>query len=145
MDYFNNVFKKKLKEAHIYEKQAAIITSEYFNDYDISFNFDNKYDFVLNNKQLKFEVKYDDMSNKTNNYFIEYESFYKLSGISVSISDYYILTNSNNYYMIETKKLKQLIKDKKYKFIRKSGDNVSNSTGYIFDINIINNESIKLK
>lgn len=145
MDYYNNEFKVKLKGAKIFEKKAALIASKYFNDNNISFNDDNKYDFVLNEKKLKFEVKCDDMSNKTNNYFVEYESFNKLSGISVSKSDYYIFTNTYNYYMIETTKLKELINDKKYKYIRKSGDNVSNSIGYIFDINIINNESIKLK
>ena len=49
------------------------------------------------------------MSLKTNNLFIEFESFKKPSGISVSKAHYYIFSDTNDYYLIETQKLKEIL------------------------------------
>lgn len=68
------------------------------------------YDFSIKNADhiYKFEVKADLLSNKTHNYFIEYESSGKPSGIMTSTANYYIITNGEDYYCIKRSKLKAI-------------------------------------
>ena len=69
-------------------------------------NNGNRFDFICNN--LSFEVKYDRASTVYSNFFIEYMGYDKLIGISITQSNYYIITDGENYYLIETDKLKEL-------------------------------------
>ena len=99
-------FLKNVDKYHIYE----IIASEkicLLNDTKlIKFNNDYRYDFKTLDK-IKYEVKTDELSLKTNNLFIEFESYKKYSGISRS--HYYIFCDTIDYYLIETQKLKKIL------------------------------------
>lgn len=112
-----NNFNYKLKKYQPYEVIASKKIEILNKCTVLNFNNDNKYDFKTNDN-LTYEVKADELSLKTGNIFIEYEGYNKKSGLSVSKADFYIITDTNDYYMIQTKKLKQLInkldiKDKK--------------------------------
>ena len=104
---------------------------EYNNDfrYDLEIGriAEKKIADILENK--KIEIKYDLLASKTGNIAIEYECRNKLSGISITESDYYCYIIANTqcqdiYIMIETNKLKELCR--KYYLmnkIKKLGDN----------------------
>ena len=104
---------------------------EYNNDfrYDLEIGriAEKKLADILENK--KIEIKYDLLASKTGNIAIEYECRNKLSGISITESDYYCYIIANTqcqdiYILIETNKLKELCR--KYYLmnkIKKLGDN----------------------
>lgn len=82
MDY-NSDFRYDLKVGNIKEKELASI---------------------LENK--KIEVKYDLKALRTGNVFVEYESRNKLSGISISESDYYCFCLGDSFHIMPSKELK---------------------------------------
>jgi hypothetical protein len=102
-----NYFLLKLAESKQYEIKASELISAHFNVDILNFNDDNKYDFKASDGLL-YEVKADKMSLKTGNFFIEYEGYGRPSGISVSIANYYILSNTEQYYLISSVILKEL-------------------------------------
>ena len=69
----------------------------------------NKYDFQTDDN-LKYEVKTDAMSLKTNNFFIEFFGYNKPSGIATTEANYYIINDTSIYYLIEINKLKEIAK-----------------------------------
>ena len=69
----------------------------------------NKYDFQTDDN-LKYEVKADAMSLKTNNFFIEFYGYNKPSGIATTEANFYIITDTNIYYLIDVTKLKDITK-----------------------------------
>ena len=83
----------------------------------MKFNSDFKYDLKVGNvKELELakifndktiEVKYDKKALETGNFFIEYESRGKKSGISNSESDYYCFCTHNTFHIISTEELKK--------------------------------------
>ena len=73
----------------------------------LNYNKDSKFDFITSDG-LKYEVKADVASLKTGNIFIEIQGYNKPSGILVSEANYYIITDTINYYMIDIDKLKLL-------------------------------------
>ena len=95
------------------------------------------YDFQTTDDKT-FEVKAEPTSLKTFNCFIEYFAYGVASGISISKANYYIITDTVNYYLIETIKLKELCQ--KYNNIRKTRDNLT--SGYLLKKNIIIENSI---
>jgi hypothetical protein len=54
----------------------------------------------------KIEVKYDQLSLKTGNIFIEYESRGKKSGISKSEAEYYCYAFGDTFHLVKTQDLK---------------------------------------
>ena len=75
---------------------------------------DGEFDFDLIDPESKniisFEVKTDKRSKTTNNFYIEYNNgFGKPTGIEITTSDYHIITDETDYYLISTEKLKDLI------------------------------------
>ena len=70
-----------------------------------------KYNFVASPDKLKFEVETDVRSLKTDNFFIEFNDYGKPSGITITKSNFYILSDTIIYYLIETNKLKTLIEN----------------------------------
>lgn len=105
----------------------------------ISDNKDNSYDLLMlmsNGKNVSFEIKTDvycEPHNDTNNLFVEFECRNKPSGISVTKSNYFV-----NYYphlkevwFIKTNKLLKLISEEDFKTTEFSGDNKSNTKGYL--------------
>ena len=101
-------FLKNVDKYHIYE----IIASQkicILNDTKLlKFNNDYRYEFKTCDK-LRYEVKTDVMSLKTNNLFIEFEGYKKPSGISISKANYYIFCDTIDYYLIQTQKLKEIL------------------------------------
>lgn len=145
-------FKKLLKLGLKYELLAQNIICKNLQT-EIKKTCNNfKYDFKTSDNK-KYEVKFDRMAKNTNNFFIEYGTYYlktktyQKTGISSTYSNYYILIYEDdqeiNYYVISTKILKKLIDDNKY--IDKKGCFNSQkkifSNGYLFNIEFIKNNS----
>lgn len=129
-------YKKFVKPFEKYEVEAANRIKNKYNVDIVNFNNDNRYDFIDSNN-VKYEVKYDGYSNISNNCFIEFIGYGKPSGISVTESKYYIITDGNQYLLIETDKLKKLIVNWPSKFTK---DGLT--AGYIISKTIIINNSI---
>ena len=72
------------------------------------------YDFRTSD-DMTYEVKADRVCATTGNFFIEYESFGKPSGISITKAKKHILTDETTYFVIRTKKLKELIMNNNYR------------------------------
>ena len=100
----------------------------------------NYYDFRIKYKDkiICYEVKTDDyckIGNDTGNLFVEFECRGKESGISVTMSDwfvYYYLHLGEIWY-IRTNKLKDLIDNNNFRVSKNSGDSGSNTKGYLIN------------
>lgn len=135
----NEFYKNKVQPYEKYEAEASKrISLKYNVDIYKLFhkNNGNKYDFKDSNK-IKYEVKFDGYSLKSKNFFIEFEGYGKASGINITISDNYIITDGINYYMIPTAKLKEICKDC---IIRNTKDKLT--YGYTVPVQLIINESV---
>ena len=117
-------FLKNVDKYHIYEIIASQKISLLNNTQLIKFNNDYRYDFKTSDK-LKYEVKTDELSLKTNNLFIEFESYKKPSGISSSKAHYYIFSDTIDYYLIETQKLKTILSNIENKKIVSTKDKLT--------------------
>ena len=127
-------FLLNVKKYHIYE----IIASEkicLLNNIALKkFNDDYRYDFKTIDK-MKYEVKTDELSLKTNNLFIEFEGYKKPSGIMITKANFYIFSDTINYYLIEIEKLKLIIKNIENKKIVSTKDKLT--YGYLINKNLI--------
>ena len=105
-----NDFLNKLKKYTPYELIAAdkICLLKFVSVSGICKNY--KYDFMTSDN-IKYEVKTDIMSLKTDNIFIEFMGYGKPSGIATTEANFYIINDTVNYYMISVIKLKQLVKN----------------------------------
>jgi hypothetical protein len=111
-DISYEIFLKKLEVGKIYEAEAIKRIKNLNNDaIDIKANNDNRFDFMTLPNEKTFEVKFDSISIKTGNFFIEFVGYNKPSGLSVSIADFHIITDGIYYFLISTKKLKQLVEN----------------------------------
>ncbi len=132
-DLFNRnvvLFKK-------YEVEAANrIKAKYNVDVQMWCN-DNKFDFQTTDT-IKYEVKTEPASLQTFNCFIEYFAYGMPSGISISEANYYIITDTLNYYLIDINKLKTLCQ--KYNNIKKTRDNLT--SGYLLKKQVVIENSI---
>ena len=122
-------FLKKLKEYEPYEIEASK-RIENFNNVSTIFRCNtNEYDFKTSDDKT-YEVKTDKMSLSTNNFYIEFEGYGKPSGIKTTISDYYIFSDTINYYCIPTIVLKQIIQTCNYRI---KDNSFNNAKGYIIN------------
>ena len=147
----NKQFKADLEVGQKYELLAQENIIRYYgNKYQVvEVCNDFKYDFMLSN-DMTYEVKFERCSLKTNNVFIEFIAFDKISGIQQTKADYYIIVLpvnalENQFILIEVEVLKTLINSKKYSRIHVD----KFKSGYIFPKNVIityginiNNKSI---
>ena len=117
-------FLKNVNKYHIYEIIASEKICLLNNTQLIKFNNDYHYDFKTSDK-IKYEVKTDELSLKTNNLFIEIESYKFASGIITSKSHYYIFSDTIDYYLIETKKLKTILSNIENKKIVSTKDKLT--------------------
>lgn len=106
-----NSFYKNLKKFQPYEEEAAKRIEKINNVKVLNYCNDNKYDF-LTSDNIKYEVKTEPASLKTNNFFIEFEGYGKPSGINTTEANYYIINDTITYYLISVDKLKLLIEHK---------------------------------
>ena len=132
-------FKENLKKFQPFEEEAGKLIEKHKNVTILSYNNNNEYDFITSDN-IKYEVKAEPMSLKTNNYFIEYHGYGKQSGINATKAEYYIITNTINYYLIETSKLKELTEI--HGKIRTTKDKLT--YGYIIKCNIIHDNAEEL-
>lgn len=108
----------------------------------MEFNSDFKYDLAIGKlgegilseliSDSKIEVKTDLQYHKTGNFYIEYESRGKPSGISTSEADYWALIGTNSselkkenvcfFIIIELDRLKKLCKSRYFRKRVKGGD-----------------------
>ena len=97
-----------------------------------------KYDFKTSDN-LKYEVKTEPMSLKTNNFFVEFYGYGKKTGITTTKANFYIISDTINYYLINTNVLKKIIGDNKFP-MQKTRDKTT--IGYLVSKNIIIENSI---
>ena len=119
---------------HIYEIIASEKICLLNNTKLLKFNNDYRYDFKTCDN-LRYEVKTDVMSLKTNNLFIEFESYKKQSGISVSKANYYIFCDTIDYYLIEINNLKSISSNIENKTILSTKDKLT--FGYLIKKQLI--------
>ena len=140
-NYYKYFLENKAKY-DVYEVIALERVIKYYNDEYSLFHMCNnyKYDFKLSNLKT-YEVKADVRSITTRNFYVEYYDTYndKPSGISTSISNYYVITDTNNYYMISTRKLRKLCK--KYNSILNGN---KSALGYLVPVDIVITNSISI-
>ena len=115
------LFYKLLQENKIYEERAGEKICKLNNTTILRYNNDYKYDFITSDN-IMYEIKADHKAIKTGNFFIEYIGNSKPSGIAVSIANYYILTDTKYYFMLQTDVLKLLCRGK---YSAKTPDNSS--------------------
>ena len=132
-------FLKNLEAFKKYEVEASKRIELKFNVSILSFNNTNKYDFITSDN-ITYEVKTEPLSLKTNNFFIEFKGYGKPSGISTTEANYYIFSDTINYYLISTNILKQLIKETKGLKIVTTSDKLT--YGYLINKNIIIDASL---
>jgi hypothetical protein len=135
---YNN-FLKQLKIGQKYEKLAAQKIQLLKPDITtISFNDNFKFDFQTFPDNLKYEIKYDKVALSTNNFFIEFYGYNKPSGLTITEADYYIITDSNYYFMINVQKLKDITKNCK---IMKTKD--GSTSGFILNrLSLVKNSTV---
>ena len=97
-----------------------------------------KYDFKTSDN-LKYEVKTEPMSLKTNNFFIEFYGYGKKTGITTTKANFYIISDTINYYLINVNVLKEIIDNNKFP-MQKTKDKTT--IGYLVSKNIIIENSI---
>ena len=98
--------------------------------------------------KIKIEVKSDRHINLTGNICIEYKCNNKDSGITSSTSIYWVIfevfgENNYNMYIVKSKIIKQMIKDRKYKRDVRGGDGYRAQL-YLFDKSLFK-DYIKVK
>ena len=103
-------FIENLKKFQPYEAEAAQKIEKLNKVKVVNFNDDNKYDFITSDN-LKYEVKTEPASIKTNNFFIEFLGYNKPSGITTTEADFYIICDTINYYLISVSCLKILVEN----------------------------------
>lgn len=114
-DYYHTTFLPQLKIGTQYEIyiEHKVIPKKYPNWYSLT-RVKNCpfFDYIVtlqNKEEIKIEIKFDQKFTKTNNFFLEYESFYKKSGISITQADFYIIGNYKLCYIIPVDFLKDII------------------------------------
>ena len=140
--YFNNVFKPLLNLGQEFEKIAIKRLIKYHN-YDenikVYSNDTNKFDVLLNN--ISYEIKADIRAATTNNIFVEFIQNGKLSGISTTEADNYIIVIPYDkmplFILIDVLELQFLITTTQYKFIIQPNKQNNFTSGYIFDVETI--------
>ena len=128
-------YEQKVKPFEKYEMEASERIKKLYNVdiYELfNKNNGNKYDFKDSN-DIKYEVKYDGYSVKSGNFFIEYKGYDKPSGISTTQAKFYIITDGDKYFMIDTQLLIKLCNE--YGNIKQTKDKLT--YGYCINRNII--------
>lgn len=131
-------FKTNLLKFQPYEIEAAARVCKMSNVNTMGFNNDNKYDFMTSDG-LKYEVKCEPSSLKTGNFFIEFKGYGKPSGLSVTEADFYIFTNSTEYFLISIEVLKHIVNG--YRIVL-TKDKLT--YGYLVPVYVIARNSVEL-
>ena len=99
------------------------------------------YDLLImrGKENITIEIKYQPGVLRTGDCVVEYKCNNKSSGITTTIAQYWIealpdpITEKVRYFRILTDKLKEIIKDEKYKLERSGGSLKNRTRLYVFD------------
>lgn len=107
----------------------------------ILFNNDNKYDILTtkDGKSVTWEVKSDGKAHFTNNFYIEFESYNKPSGLMVTQSKYFVLLipRRNIGYVLNTTQLRTFINSIKNDLRWVMGGDDNMTKGYLVDVDYL--------
>lgn len=107
----NNQFLEDLERGKVEEKKVYnYYKKRYFMAKHIS-GYEKKYDILIPEEKFSIEVKFDERSNDTGNYFIE--AFYqnRTSGINATTAKLWVISNGKQYLFINVKDIKNVIKE----------------------------------
>ncbi len=127
------IFYDNLRKFQPYEIEASKRIEAKFNIKTKRFCNTNRYDFKTTDN-IKDEVKTEPSSLRTGNFFIEFSGYGKPSGIAVTKSNFNIISDTINYYLISTLILKEIISNNTFKIIT-TKDN--KTIGYLVNKNIV--------
>ncbi len=148
----NYKFALDLETAQETEKQISKLLQSELNCKIVKFGSNADWDILISKDgaEKTIEVKEDFLSKDTGNLAVEFESRGKLSGISISKADYYLYKiylslGMSEYWIIDTKKLKSMIKFEL--FLRKvsGGDKGSETKMYLFKIPVFKKFATEIK
>jgi len=128
-------FKNDLKFGQEWEKKAFEALKKFKKNDDLTctFNDDHRYDFITNENK-KYEVKTDRASWVTCNFYIEFWCNFKPSGLSTTEADYYIITNTIDFYLVAV--------DDLVSYINNTGPP---TVGFKSDVGLVKGYIIKIK
>ena len=135
----NYNFTEDIKVGELGE-QVVVDDLKHFGINYIHDNKDYKYDILMekDGKEMTYEVKTDVFCTKyfntdTGNMFIEFHSRGKDSGITVTEAEWFVMYYKylKEIWYIKTENLKQLIADNDFFISEYSGDQGSNTKGYL--------------
>lgn len=140
-----DTFKEDLAKANKTEEELGLLMCETFGLKILEYNNDNRYDIKFrlpNGTSMTTEVKEDFTCARTGNIGLEYSCRGKDSGIVTSKADTYLYKahqrdGSAVNLLMTTKRLKQLVQDKRYFRTVNGGDPGSNSLNYLFKYEVI--------
>jgi len=130
------------EDIHIGEQGEQVVVED-LKKFGIKFISDNKdfrYDVIMekDGKQVTYEIKTDVFctrlyNNDTGNMFIEFFSRGKPSGITVTEADWFVMHYKylKEIWYIKTEHLKYLITQNEFFISEHSGDQGSNTKGYL--------------
>lgn len=128
-------FKDDLGDGKRKEQELADLLIARGKTEKVEFNNDYRYDLKVYRKGggcWTIEVKHDMTQARTGNIGVEFESRKKPSGINMSEADYWCFALADGFYLIETGKLKWLIKQPAWHKIGVGGDAGSDTKMYLF-------------
>jgi len=138
----NYDFNKDLPIARKTEREIASLIEKHYNAKVIAYGHGSAYDIkaVVNGKTFTFEVKEDFTCERTNNVGVEYASWGRPAGISVSKADYYVYKIHTRWgikiFIFKTQAIKNMIAREEYHRIVNGGDTGSNSMNYLFAFDV---------
>jgi hypothetical protein len=98
---------KKVYHYFLRKYPKTVIYNGYKKEYDI-----------LVNGVCGIEVKFDERSKNTGNFFIESYFNNKKSGINSTLAKLWVISNGEKYFFINTKQIKNFIKEKNLKLLK---------------------------
>lgn len=110
----NNQFLEDLERGFVEEKKVYNYYKKLYPMVKHISGYEKKYDIMIPEK-FSVEVKFDERSMNTGNYFIE--AFYQneKSGINATTAKLWVISNGKQYLFINTKDIKKCIKNKPLK------------------------------
>ena len=103
----NNFDNDIIKGEEIEYRLLSYLKKKYPKSYKMEGKFKD-FDIEVPEKEIKIEVKRDIGSQKTDNFFIEYECNYNPSGIASSRANYWVIYDECRYIWIKISVLKTL-------------------------------------
>jgi hypothetical protein len=134
------IFKEDLENGKKTERELAELLSKSEKVKNIEFNNDSRYDLLITLKDdtvVKLEVKDDVLFSKTGNVAIEFTSWNRESGITVTEADYWAIKLDDLFRLIRVSNLKKAIEDNLYFRIGEGGDKGSNTKLYLFKYSVL--------